>query len=162
MAVQTSYSERITAARAGMIANTEHVNFISRTVETAAGIGFGLPVAQGAATDGVVVSGASAFDYIGFSVRDQSLTAEQSKFLQYENARIMTHGVIWALVTDAGGVVQGDAVWVTKSTGALSNADAGSGASINLAGCKWESAAANGALAKIRVNMDVPQVAGAS
>jgi len=160
MAIQTTYSENIPAGKIGAIVNTENVNLISRNVETVAGIGFGLPVSQGATEDGVRLSGASAFDYIGFTVRDQSVRTADI-FSQYESARIMTHGLLWVTVTDAGGVVQGDPVWVTKATGALSNADVGSSGGINLAGCKWESAAANGALAKIRVNMDVPQVAGA-
>lgn len=164
MAIQTTYNSTIDAARAGMIANTEHVNFVSKTIETAAGVGFGLPVAQGSADNGVVVSSASAFDYVGFTVREQSLDVSQNtdKYSQYDSVRVMTHGILWVLVTDAGGVAAGDAVWVTKATGALSNADAGSGASVNLAGCRWESSGANGALAKIRINMDVPQVAGAA
>jgi hypothetical protein len=160
-AIQTTYSENISAGKLGAIVNTEHCNLISRNVETSAGLAFGLPVAQGANTDGVRVSGASAFDYIGFTVRDMSIDAATDIFKQYDSARIMTHGVLWVTVTDAGGVVQGDPVWVTKATGALSNADVGSSGGVNLAGCKWESAAANGGLAKIRINMDVPQVAGA-
>jgi len=163
MAVQTTYSETIDGARAGAIADTQgHLNLISRTVETAAGIGFGLPVGQGSDDNGVVVS-AAGVDYIGFTVRERSVNPDNpDEFSQYDDARIMTHGVIWVTVTDAGGVSAGDPVWVTEATGALSNADVGSDGGTNLAGCRWESSAANGALAKIRVNMDVPQVAGAS
>ena len=163
MAVQTTYSENIGAARAGMIADTQGtLNLISRTVETAAGIGFGLPVGQGTNDNGVILSEAGA-DYVGFTVRERSVDpANPNEFAQYDTARIMTHGVIWVTVTDAGGVVAGDPVWVTEATGALSNADVGSGGGTNLAGCRWESTAVNGALAKIRVNMDVPQVAGAA
>jgi hypothetical protein len=163
MAVQTTYSENIDGARAGMIADTQNgLNLISRTVETAAGIGFGLPVAQGSGDNGVILSESGA-DYIGFTVRERSVNPDNpDEFSQYEDARIMTHGVIWATVTDAGGVDAGDPVWVTEATGALSNADVGSGGGTNLAGCRWESTAANGELAKIRVNMDVPQVAGES
>jgi hypothetical protein len=163
MAVQTTYSENIGAARAGMIADTQGLlNLVSRTVETSAGIGFGLPVRQGTGANGIAVSAAGG-DYVGFTVRDRSVNPDNpDEYSQYDSARVMTHGVIWATVTDAGGVAAGDAVWVTESTGALSNADVGSDGGTNLAGCRWESTGVNGGLAKIRVNMDVPQVAGAS
>ena len=164
MAVQTTYNENIDAARAGMIANTEGVfNVVSRTVEDAAGVGFGLVVDQGANDGGAVAVSASTTSPIGFTVRERSVNpATPNKFAQYESARIMTKGVIWATVTDAGGVAANDDVWLTLSTGALSNADAGGDDGLQLAGCKWVSSAANGALAKISVDMSVPAVAGAS
>lgn len=164
MAVQTTYSENIGAARAGMIADTQaEINLISRTVETAAGIGFGLVVDQGTGDEGVILVSASTTDPVGFTVRERSVDpANPDEFSQYDSARIMTKGVIWATVTDAGGVAAGDDVWMTLATGALSNADVGSGGGLQLAGCRWVSSAANGDLAKIRVNMDVPAVAGAA
>lgn len=164
MAVQTTYSENISAARAGMIADMqEDINLISRTVETAAGIGFGVVVDQGSGDNGVVVVSGSTTDPVGFTVRERSVNpGNPDKFAQYDSARIMTKGVIWATVTDAGGVAAGDDVWMTLATGALSNADVGSGGGLQLTGCRWVSSASNGALAKIRVNMDVPATAGAA
>jgi hypothetical protein len=163
MAVQTTYTANISAARAGMIANTEsRLNTVSRNVETAAGIGFGLPVDQGTGDNGIVLCSSGTTDPVGFTVRDRSVDpANPNEYSQYEIARVMTHGVIWVTVTDAGGVAAGDDVWLTKATGALSNADVGSDGGLLLAGCRWVSSAANGALAKISVNMDVPAVAGA-
>lgn len=164
MAVQTTYNENIDAARAGMIANAEGVlNVVSRTVEDAAGVAFGLVVDQGTDDAGVVAVSASTTAPIGFTVRDRSVNpATPNKFAQYEDARVMTKGVIWATVTDAGGVAANDPVWLTLATGALSNADVGSGGGLQLAGCTWVSSAANGALAKISVDMSVPAVAGAA
>lgn len=164
MAIQTTYSETIDAARAGQIADMQaDLNLISRTVETAAGIGFGLVVDQGSDDNGIVLVSSGTTDPVGFTVRERSINANNpDEFSQYDDARVMTKGVIWALVTDAGGVAAGDDVWLTKATGALSNADVGSGGGLLLAGCRWVSSAANGALAKIRVNMDVPAVAGAA
>lgn len=164
MAVQTTYSENIDAARAGMIADTQaQLNTVSRTVETAAGIGFGIVVDQGSEDNGVVAVSGSTTDPVGFTVRERSVNPETpNKFAQYDTARIMNKGVIWATVTDAGGVSAGDDVWLTLSTGALSNADAGVGDGLQLAGCRWVSSAADGALAKISVDMSVPAVAGAA
>lgn len=164
MAVQTTYSATIDAARAGMIADTQaNINLVSRTVETAAGIGFGLPVDQGSNDNGIVLVSASTTDPVGFTVRERSVhAANPDEFSQYDDARVMTKGVIWVTVTDAGGVAAGDDVWMTLATGALSNADVGSSGGLLLAGCRWVSSAANGALAKISVDMSVPAVAGAA
>lgn len=52
--VQTTYSERMRLGFVGMIVDAEPKLTISRVVETAAGIGFGVPVFQGAADHGIV------------------------------------------------------------------------------------------------------------
>lgn len=160
MAVQTTYLDSQPAAFVGMIASNEPNNLISRSVETSAGIGFGVPVIQGTADNQCDVVAASTDDVIGITVRDQSVTSDL--FAENENALLMRSGVMWVTVTDAGGVAAGDDVWVLVSNGTFSNADAGTDGSLKLAGCRWETSAANGALAQIRVNLDVPAVAGAS
>lgn len=160
MAVQSTYLDQMPAAFVGMIANTEPNNLISREVETAAGIGFGVPVQQGTADNQCKVMAAGATACVGITVRDQSTTDDT--FAENDSALLMRSGVIWVTVTDAGGVVAGDPVWVKLSDGTFSNADVGTDGSIQLAGCRWESSAANGELAKIRVDLDVPAVAGAS
>ena len=160
MAVQSTYLDQMPAAFVGMIANTEPNNLISREVETAAGIGFGVPVIQGTADNQCDVVAASSNAVVGITVRDQSTTDD--KFAQNDSALLMRSGVIWVTVTDAGGVAAGDAVWVKVADGTFSNADVGVNGSINWAGCRWESSAANGELAKIRVDLDVPAVAGAA
>lgn len=164
MAVQTTYSENIRAAVEGMIADMQaEINLVSRTVETAAGIGFGKVVDQGTADRGTVVAGASTDKPIGFTVRERSVDpASPNAFAQYDSARIMTKGVIWVTVDDAGGVAAGDDVWLTLSTNTLSNADAGSGDGLKLAGCRWATSAADGELAIVEVDMSVPAVAGAA
>ena len=160
MAVQSTYLDEMAAAYVGMIANTEPNNLISREVETAAGVGFGVPVQQGTADAECKIMAAGATACVGITVRDQSTTAD--KFAEADSALLMRNGVIWVTVTDGGGVVAGDPVWVKLADGTFSNADVGSDGSIQLAGCRWESTAANAALAKIRVDLDVPAVAGAS
>lgn len=164
MAVQTTYSENIDAARAGQIANTEPNVLISRTVETAAGVGFGVPVQKGTGDNGCIIMAAGATEVLGITVRERSVRPETpNAFAQYESARLMRSGVLWVVVTDAGGVVDGDPVWINLSNGTFSNADAGSDGSVKLGGGRWESTqATNGGLAKIRFDLDVPTVLGAS
>lgn len=160
MAVQSTYLDNMATAYVGMIANGEPNVLISREVETSAGIGFGVPVIQGTADNQCDVVAASTNKVIGISVRDQSTTDDT--FAENDSALLMRKGVIWVTVTDAGGVAAGDDVWVLVSNGTFSNADAGTDGSLKLAGCRWETSAANGALAAIRVDLDVPAVAGAS
>ena len=160
MAVQSTYLDNMAAAYVGMIANSEPNVLVSKEVETAAGVGFGVPVIQGTADNQCDVVAASTNDVIGITVRDQSVTDDV--FALKDTALLMRQGVIWATVTDAGGVAAGDPVWVLVSNGTFSNADAGTNGSLQLAGCRWETSAANGALAKIRVDLDVPAVAGAA
>jgi len=148
------------AAYNGMVANTEPSVLVSKEVETTAGVGFGVPVIQGTADGQCDVVAASTNDVIGITVRDQSTTSDT--FSVKDTALLIRKGVIWVTVTDAGGVSAGDDVWVLVSNGTFSNADAGTDGSIKLAGCRWETTGANGALAQIRVNLDVPAVAGAS
>lgn len=160
MAVQSTYLDEMPAAFAGMIADQEPNVLISGEVETTAGIGFGIPVIKGTADNQVDVVAASTDDVVGITVRDQATTDD--KFALKDSALLMRKGVIWVTVSDAGGVTKGDDVWVKVADGTFSNADAGTDGSIKLAGCKWESSAADGAIAKIRVNLDIDAVAGAS
>ena len=162
MAVQTTYLTEMAAAYNGMIANTEPNVLISREVETSAGIGFGVPVIQGTADNQVDVVSASTDDVVGITVRDQSVDPSSADtFAQYDTALLLRKGVMWVTVTDAGGVAAGDDVWVLVSNGTFSNADAGTSGSLKLTGSRWESSAANGALAKIRFNLDIAATAGA-
>lgn len=161
MAVQTNYSENIRAGVAGMIANMEAADLISREVETTAGIGFGVPVQQGTADKQVDIVGAGATEVVGITVRERSVNpATPEKFAVKETARLIRKGVIYAV--NEGGVSAGDEVWVTLADGTFTNADAGSDGSIQLAGCRWDSSAADGEIALLRVNLDIPAVLGAS
>lgn len=160
MAVQTTYSDNMAAAYAGMIANTEPNVLISREVEASAGIGFAAPVIQGTADNQCDAVAASTDTVVGITVRDQSAVADT--FAQYDTALLMRKGVLWVTVTDAGGVAAGDAVWVKVSDGTFSNADAGTNGSIKINDARWDTSAANGALAKIRFDLDGGCTAGAS
>lgn len=146
MSVQTNYSDNIPVGYAGAIANEEPRTLISRTVEDAAGIGFGIAVSQGTNDKGCVASADSDVppDFLGVTVRDQSVNPDTpSKFAQNEEARIMTQGVIW--VANVGGVIAGAAVHV-NGTGTL-----GSSGGVAIPGARWETTAANGELAQLRL-----------
>lgn len=158
MAIQTTYSETMDAARAGMIANEEPSVLISRTVADAAGIGFG-KVVQEAATDGskdgqctadLDTADLDAYKFLGITVRERSVRPETpSKFAQYESARIMRKGVIWVEV--AGAVKAGEDVTVTLATGVLGTAGASAGTIVAIPNARWESSTSGAGLAKLRL-----------
>jgi hypothetical protein len=136
--VQTTYVEGIRRALAGTIYGTDYET-ITGLVETAAGIGFGLPVGQGVADKGVVLAGASN-KFIGVTVRDVTLihaTADLDKYVENENVGILRRGMIW--VTASIAVAAGDAVHYDTTTGAWSNTG---GATITNA--KWVKSAGAG------------------
>lgn len=106
---------------AGSIATTENRDIKSRTVEDAAGIAFGLAVAQGANDKGIRAVKTGDTKFVGITALDLS-SRDDSKFLQYESARILKKGVIWVEVTED--VKAGDDVAVDLATGKFNKAGA--------------------------------------
>jgi hypothetical protein len=153
MAVQTTYSETMEAGVAGAIVNTEPKTLISRTVETAAGIGFGKVVQQGAADDGCKsdLTAMDASTFLGITALDRSRPTADTPdaFAQYESARIMRKGVIW--VVASGAVAAGNDATVTLATGAIGTAAVAAGV-VAIPNARWDSSAADGELAKLRLS----------
>lgn len=157
MAVQSTYSEGISAARVGQIANEEPVVLISRTVADATGIEFG-KVVQEASTDGSTdglctadldTDDMSATTYLGITVRERSVRPETpNKFGQYESARIMRKGVIWVEVGAA--VNAGEDATVTLATGVLGTVAVGAGV-VAIPNARWDSSTSGAGLAKLRL-----------
>lgn len=141
--VQSTYSD-MGPGVAGQIANMVPATLITRNVETAAGIGFGVAVDQGTEDLGVVVGGGSEAP-VGITVRERSLDAnEPDKFAENDNARIMTKGTLW--VSTAVAVAAGDPVHALAA-GALSNTGG-----TQIPNARWEtSTPSGGGLAIIRM-----------
>lgn len=106
---------------AGSIATTENRDIKSRTVEDAAGIAFGLAVAQGANDKGIRAVKAGDTKFVGITALDLS-SRDDGKFLQCESARILKKGVIWVEVTE--NVKAGDDVAVDLATGKFNKSGA--------------------------------------
>lgn len=120
MAIQTSYSENITPYYEGQILNQESATIISRTVETAAGAGFGKVVEQGADDYGVIIPAGGSAAFRGITVRDQARTAASpSAYAQYEEAAVMTKGVV--VVTASVAVDVGTQAYYVPATGAITD-----------------------------------------
>lgn len=118
--VQTSYSENIAKAYAGMVANGETSNRISRTCETAAGIGFGQPAYRGSGDHGCTATVGTLATFLGWVIATagQAILAGQDadEYQQYDNVPIITLGAIYVNVK--GTVADGTAITVGTGGGA--------------------------------------------
>lgn len=151
MAVQTVYNETIDAARAGARANMEPVDLISRTVETAAGVGFGKVVQQGTLDKGCssVLTGMTAQTYLGVTMRERGVRPETpNAFAQYESALIMRKGVIWVEVAVA--IATTDIVTVTLASGVIGKTAVGAGI-VAIPNARWETSTTGAGLAQLRL-----------
>lgn len=118
--LQNTYGEAPAKGFAGMVANGETSNRISRTVEDSAGIGFGVPVYRGSGDHGCTATVGTLASFLGFTIATsaQAPVAGQDadEYQQYDNAAIMTQGAIYVEVT--GAVADGAAVTVGTGAGA--------------------------------------------
>ena len=116
-----AYKSQPDVGVAGSIATTENRDIKSRTVEDAAGIAFGLAVAQGVDDKGIRAVKTGDTKFVGITALDLS-SRDDAKFVQYESARILKKGVIWVEVTED--VSAGDDVAVDLATGKFNKSGA--------------------------------------
>lgn len=119
--IQTSYATSYPAGYAGMVANGEESNRISRTVEDAAGLAFGKAAFRGSGDHGVTGTPAAA-TFMGIVIADAGQVpgvGETADTLpQYATAGLLIEGVIY--VSAAVAVADGDQAYVTAG-GAITN-----------------------------------------
>lgn len=152
MVAQTSYSIKQPIAYAGGIYGLAPREVISRDVETVAGIAFGVVVSRGSDPDRQCLLGGTA-SILGVTVRsldrEGAINSGDIEYAETETAAIMREGYIWAVCPT--GCVPGDAVNFVEATGVL---DSGAPAGVTETGlddCFWDSTAAAGELAVLRV-----------
>lgn len=117
--LQDIYTDTMAAGYAGMIANGETSNRISRTCEDSGGIPFGAPVYRGSGDHGCTGTIGTAATFLGFSIAHEALgllTGQTvDRYQQYDNVAILTGGVMWVNVV--GAVADGASVTIGKSAG---------------------------------------------
>ena len=142
--IQTTYTRYLKPGFPGMLA--DEVNFAAdtRTVETAAGIGFGLAVSQGTNQAGCILGGSA---FVGITRADPTLVHAEGgtvdKYVQYDSAAVLVIGDIWVY---APGADVGEAVNYNTTTGALT-----SGAGTALTNARWMTSADADGLAVVRL-----------
>lgn len=118
--LQTTYATTLASGYAGMIANGETSNRITRTNEDSAGIGFGLPVYRGSGDHGCTATVGTLATFLGWTIatsaQGYTATADADEYAQYDSAAILTSGAIYVAVK--GAVTDGDALTVGTGGGA--------------------------------------------
>jgi hypothetical protein len=138
------------AGVAGAIASMEGERLISRTVQDAAGIAFGLAVEAGTEENTCITGSAGPF--LGVTVMDRGISPDfPNGFAQYTTARIMTQGVLWVEVTEA--VNQKDLVKYDPATKKW-----GKTAGVNFGVARFESKTTAGGIAKLSLGDTHPVV----
>jgi len=150
MSAQTSYSIKQPKAYAGLIYAQAPHDIVSRMVETVAGIGFGVAVSRGTDKERQIVAGGT--DFLGITIRsldkEGAANTGDIQWNETEAAGILRDGYIWAVCP--AGCNPGDAVKYTDATGVL-DAGAAAAGETQLDGAQWETVAAAGELAVIRI-----------
>ncbi len=112
--LQTTYTDTVAKGYAGMVANGETSNRITRTCEDSGGIAFGAPVYRGSGDHGCTGTVGTLATFLGFAIANsgQALIAGQDadEYQQYDNVAIMTSGAIFVNVK--GAVTDGAALTV--------------------------------------------------
>lgn len=150
MSAQTSYAINQRVALAGLVYAQAPHDIVSRLVETEAGIDFGVAVSRGTDLEKQVVLGGTSF--LGITVRslDREGAANTGaiKYAETESAAVLRDGYIWAVCP--AGCNPEDPVFYTNADGVLDAGTAGVGET-QLDGATWETVAAAGELAVIRI-----------
>lgn len=118
--LQTTYATTLANGYAGLVANGETSNRITRTNEDSAGIGFGQPVYRGSGDHGCTATVGTLATFLGWTIatsaQGYTSSADADKYAQYDNVAILTSGAIYVAVK--GAVADGDAITVGKGGGA--------------------------------------------
>lgn len=143
--VQSTYSERMPVAVAGMPADMRNWDGISRNCETAAGIGFGLACGRGDTNPatGAKLAG-TLVDFLGVSLRDVTLEANATpdEYQQNVEMGILTQGTVWVEVSGTPG--PDNPVHYSATTGIF----AASGGSGPVVGARWMTTTVTGQFGK--------------
>lgn len=147
-ATQTTYVTNLLPGAPGVVVNMETANSITRLVEDAAGIGFGIATFQGVGDLGITGTPSALFR--GVTITDKTLVVLAGQtvdvYAQKAIAGLLVKGVIWVIA--AAPTTPGAPAFVTP-TGTWSATATGNTAVSN---ATFDSTAQPGALAKLRLS----------
>lgn len=143
--LQSTFGEDITVGFAGMEADGETGNILTRTLESAS-VGFGKAVYRGTDDRGVVTTPASG-TLMGFTIANPSLPVTSARaadtFITGDTLRVKNAGKIW--VTAGEAVTDGAQVYVTSGGAIVDTSTSNTIAD----GWAFDDTAANGAPVRI-------------
>lgn len=149
---QSTYNTAPAIGLPGQLANEEIKNIISKQVETAAGINFGMPAARSAtaANENSCRLMASGAVFLGIAVLNRAVAPDASdpdNYPQYSTAALLTQGTIF--VTAGATVVPGDDVYWNSSTARYTTSSGGS--NIAIPGARFETNGGDGDIVALSV-----------
>lgn len=120
--LQNTFSEDIPYGYAGMEADGELSNIITRTLEGATACAFGRPVYRGTADKGCDLTVDSGL--LGFAIAQKGLPVTDDRaadtYAPGDNVAIKERGKIWVTI-DSNGSTDGAQVYVVTATGVISS-----------------------------------------
>lgn len=119
--VQSTYNTSYATGYAGMVANGETSNRISRTVEPSGGAPFGAPLYRGTNDHGCTTTVGTLATFLGWAIADLGIvpvtvSGAVDTYPQYSTAGILTSGAIYVPVK--GAVTDGAPLTVGTGGGA--------------------------------------------
>jgi hypothetical protein len=155
-AVQTSYATTMRVAFAGLKGDTAPEVILTRQVETAGGIGFGLAVTQGTGDRQVPRCRHRPQGFIGMTLVDQTAGSTAitpptnvDQYQQGDIAAVMQAGSVWVLAD--GAVTAGAPATFTTATGRIGAKTVSTTGIVAMPNAYFETSAADGALALVRL-----------
>lgn len=148
--VQPNYALTMRPAVAGMKADMSPETIITRQVEGAAGLGFGVVAVKGTG-DRQVKAAAAGAAYAGITLLDPTVApltqpTNPDQYPAGDIAQVMLKGTVWVVAGEA--VAAMDPVYFVPATGALMKTAT---ANTLIPGARWDTSAASGALAVLRL-----------
>lgn len=140
-AVQSSYNERMLDNSPGTLAGSDYDSKTGICETADPGIPFGVAVCQGVDSDIGVTKGGTLAKFLGCSLKDATLGAEQDAYLPPNNVGYVNRGTVWVHPKDA--VTADNAVYFDTATGLFD--DDASGNLGPIPGARWVTSCGAGA-----------------
>lgn len=145
--VSTSVAQLQTRFTKGYIPDQRPVRVVSKNVEGASGLGFGIAVSQGTKDEDVLATGTGAANFVGVTVVDQGAYSVTGNDTVPQNQRISVLQEGAVVVTVAADVEAGGAAYCVAATGLFTDVATDN---ININGV-FETSALTGGLAVLRL-----------
>ena len=155
MTAQTSYAINTGIAYAGLIYGLAPTDIVSKSVETIAGIDFGIAVSRGTNLERQIVVGGT--DFVGITVRSLEHEGDfgtgNINWRENQTAGVLREGYIYAVCAD--GCNPGDLVRYDNVTGLFNSGDAVVGET--QIGATWDTITSSGDLGVIRLESSITE-----
>lgn len=150
-----TYSNTLAAYAVGRRVNMEEWNAITRSLEGATPVGFGVPVITGTGPHTCAPLTAAGQNVLGITEADPTLPRPGDAYAQYDNVPICESGVIGVLLganVTKGAQARFD-ITNKNWTGAAASATV-----LTIPGAQFDEAGSSGAVGKVRYRRPVPSL----